>query len=384
MGRSTISCCAFFYLQKALFSRKQAMTLKQTPLNAAHRAMGAKMVDFGGWDMPLHYGSQLEEHQQVRTDAGMFDVSHMRGVDMRGVGVRDFLRYLLANNVDKLQSPGKALYSCLLSPEGGVIDDLIVYFMTENWFRIVVNAGTADNDIAWMKHQAAKHAPKLEITSRNDLAMIAVQGPNAASKLWQAMPGLKELAENLKPFNAVEMGAMFVARTGYTGEDGFEIMLPTKPAPYFWQALADAGVKPIGLGARDTLRLEAGMNLYGHDMDETINPLEAGLAWTVDLKSERDFIGKAALLAKPPSRKLVGLVLQDRGVLRDHQVVKCSHGEGEITSGSFSPTLNQSIALARIPAAVQLGDTVQVVVRDKLLNAKVVKYPFVRNGKGLI
>ena len=222
------------------------------------------------------------------------------------------------------------------------------------------------------------------ITSRGDLAMIAVQGPQAPAKLWLAMPGLQELAENLKPFNAVEMGAMFVARTGYTGEDGFEIMLPAKPAPFFWQALADAGVKPIGLGARDTLRLEAGMNLYGHDMDTSINPLEAGLAWTVDLKSERDFIGKAALLAKPATRKLVGLVLQDRGVLRDHQVVKSAHGDGEITSGSFSPTLNQSIALARIPAAVQIGDTVQVSVRDKLLNAKVVKYPFVRNGKGLI
>jgi len=378
MGRSRFFCCAFFHFKKA------HMTLKQTPLNAAHRAMGAKMVDFGGWDMPLHYGSQLEEHQQVRTDAGMFDVSHMRGVDMRGVGVRDFLRYLLANNVDKLQSPGKALYSCLLNPEGGVIDDLIVYFMNETWFRIVVNAGTADNDIAWMKEQAATHAPALEITSRHDLAMIAIQGPNAASKLWQAMPGLQELAENLKPFNAVEMGTMFVARTGYTGEDGFEIMLPAKAAPFFWQALADAGVKPIGLGARDTLRLEAGMNLYGHDMDDTISPLEAGLAWTVDLKSERDFIGKAALLAKPPARKLAGLVLQDRGVLRDHQVVKTSHGDGEITSGSFSPTLNQSIALARIPAAVQTGDTVQVSIRDKLLNAKVVKYPFVRNGKGLV
>ena len=378
MGRSRFFCCAFFHFKKA------HMTLKQTPLNAAHRAMGAKMVDFGGWDMPLHYGSQLEEHQQVRTDAGMFDVSHMRGVDMRGVGVRDFLRYLLANNVDKLQSPGKALYSCLLNPEGGVIDDLIVYFMSETWFRIVVNAGTADNDIAWMKEQAANHAPKLEITSRADLAMIAVQGPNAAAKLWQAMPGLQELAENLKPFNAVEMGTMFVARTGYTGEDGFEIMLPAKAAPFFWQALADAGVKPIGLGARDTLRLEAGMNLYGHDMDDTISPLEAGLAWTVDLKSERDFIGKAALLAKPATRKLVGLLLQDRGVLRDHQVVKTSHGDGEITSGSFSPTLNQSIALARIPAEVQTGDTVQVSIRDKLLNAKVVKYQFVRNGKGLV
>jgi aminomethyltransferase len=360
------------------------MTLKATPLNAAHRAMGAKMVDFGGWDMPLHYGSQLEEHQQVRTDAGMFDVSHMRGVDMRGEGVRDFLRYLLANNVDKLQTPGKALYSCLLNPEGGVIDDLIVYFMTENWFRIVVNAGTADNDIAWMKQQASKRSLKLEITSRDDLAMIAVQGPNAAAKLWQAMPGLQDLAEKMQAFNAVEMGTMFVARTGYTGEDGFEIMLPAKAAAFFWQALADAGVKPIGLGARDTLRLEAGMNLYGHDMDVSISPLEAGLTWTVDLKSERDFIGKAALLAKPASRKLAGLVLQERGVLRDHQVVKTSHGEGEITSGSFSPTLNQSIALARIPAAVQTGDVVQVLIRDKLLNAKVVKYPFVRNGKGLI
>lgn len=360
------------------------MTLQTTPLNAAHRAMGAKMVDFGGWDMPLNYGSQIEEHQQVRTGAGMFDVSHMRVVDLRGEGVRDFLRYLLANNVDKLQSTGKALYSCMLKPEGGVIDDLIVYFINETMFRLVVNAGTADKDIAWMKEQAVTHAPKLEIRPRLDLAMIAVQGPAAAAKLWQAMPGLQNLAENLKPFTAVEMGTMFVARTGYTGEDGFEIMLPTQAAAYFWEALNKAGVKPIGLGARDTLRLEAGMNLYGHDMDESISPLEAGLAWTVDLKSERDFIGKAALLAQPPTRKLAGLVLQDRGVMRDHQAVITGHGDGEITSGSFSPSLNLSIALARIPAAVQIGDTVQISVRDKLLNAKVVKYPFVRNGKALV
>jgi len=378
MGRGRIFCRAFFILGKKL------MTLQTTPLNAAHRAMGAKMVDFGGWDMPLNYGSQIEEHQQVRTNAGMFDVSHMRVVDIRGEGVRDFLRYLLANNVDKLQSSGKALYSCMLNPDGGVIDDLIVYFINETMFRLVVNAGTAEKDIAWMKEQAAAHAPKLEIKPRLDLAMIAVQGPAAAAKLWEAMPGLQNLAESLKPFTAVEMGTMFVARTGYTGEDGFEIMLPTQAAAFFWEALNKAGVKPIGLGARDTLRLEAGMNLYGHDMDESINPLEAGLAWTVDLKSERDFIGKAALLAQPPTRKLAGLVLQDRGVMRDHQVVKTSHGDGEITSGSFSPSLNQSIALARIPAAVQIGDTVQISVRDKLLNAKVVKYPFVRNGKALV
>jgi aminomethyltransferase len=314
----------------------------------------------------------------------MFDVSHMRVVDLKGASVRDFLRYLLANNVDKLTSPGKALYSCMLLDNGGVIDDLIVYFMKEDWFRIVVNAGTADKDIAWMKQQAAQHAPKLVINDHPELAMIAVQGPNARAKVWEALPGSRELTEKLVPFSAAEMGTMFIARTGYTGEDGFEVMIPANAAPYFWATLAEKGVKPIGLGARDTLRLEAGMNLYGQDMDETINPLEAGLAWTVDLKSQRDFIGKSALLANPPTRKLVGLVLLDRGVLRGHQKVHTDHGEGEITSGSFSPTLEKSIALARVPIGVQISDTVQVSIRDKMLSAKVVKYPFARNGKGLI
>ncbi len=342
------------------------------------------MVDFGDWDMPVNYGSQIDEHHQVRRDAGMFDVSHMRTVDIQGEGVRAFLRYLLANNVDKLQSSGRALYCCLLRPDGGVIDDLIVYFMNEQWFRIVVNAGTADKDIVWMGEQADVHAPHLKITSRNDLAMVAVQGPNARAKVWQVLPQTQAATEGLQPFWAADCGDYFVARTGYTGEDGFEIILPATQVTTFWDALHKAGVAPIGLGARDTLRLEAGMNLYGQDMDETINPLEAGLAWTVDLKSERDFIGKAALQAKPPIRKLIGLVLQDRGVLRGHQVVHTAHGEGEITSGSFSPTLNLSIALARVPSSVLLGDTVQVAIRDKMLAAKVVKYPFVRNGKSLI
>jgi len=346
--------------------------------------MGAKMVDFGGWDMPVNYGSQIEEHHHVRNNCGMFDVSHMRVVDIKGDGARGFLRFLLANNVDKLASPGKALYSCMLLESGGVIDDLIVYFLNEKWFRIVVNAGTADKDIAWMKQQALKHAPQLDIADHPELAMIAVQGPNARAKVWEALPGSRELTENLAPFNAVEMGTMFIARTGYTGEDGFEIMIPAKSAPFFWATLMEKGVKPIGLGARDTLRLEAGMNLYGQDMDETVNPLEAGLAWTVDLKSERDFVGKAALQANPPSRKLVGLVLLDRGILRGHQAVHTAHGDGEITSGSFSPTLEKSIAFARVPKEVQTGDSVQVAVRDKMLAAKVVKYPFVRNGKSLI
>ena len=360
------------------------MALKQTPLNAAHRTMGAKMVDFGGWDMPVNYGSQINEHHQVRNDCGMFDVSHMRVVDVKGEGTRHFLSYLLANNVNKLTVPGKALYSCMLLKNGGVIDDLIVYFMQEDWFRIVVNAGTADNDIAWMKQQAAEYAPKVTIVDYPEMAIIAVQGPNAQSKFWDAVPESKTATESLKPFNAVETGSMFIARTGYTGEDGFEVILPANDAPALWAALAENGVKPIGLGARDTLRLEAGMNLYGQDMDETSNPLEAGLAWTVDLKSERDFIGKMALQANPPSHKLVGLVLQDRGVLRSHQKVHTDHGDGEITSGSFSPTLEKSIALARAPKPVQIGDQVQVAIRDKMLTANVVKYPFARNGKGLI
>ncbi|TAN78385.1 MAG: glycine cleavage system protein T [Gallionella sp.] len=390
------------------------MALKETPLNAAHRALGAKMVDFGGWDMPVNYGSQIDEHHQVRRDCGMFDVSHMRVVDIKGKGVRDFLRYLLANNVDKLTAPGKALYSCMLLENGGVIDDLIAYFMEEQWFRIVVNAGTADKDIAWMKQQATEHAkahpesyaasesgaesavsaeaqtgapeekPPLDIADHPELSIIAIQGPNAKAKLWAAMPGSQKLTEGLAPFSAVVVGSMFIARTGYTGEDGFEVMIPANAAPYFWDSLVAKGVKPCGLGARDTLRLEAGMNLYGQDMDESVSPLESGLAWTVDLKSERDFIGKAALLANPPARKLAGLVLLDRGVLRGHQQVNTACGAGEITSGSFSPTLNQSIALARLPKEVQIGEQVQVAIRDKMLSAKVVKYPFARNGKSLV
>ena len=356
--------------------------LKQTPLNAAHRDMGAKMVDFGGWDMPVNYGSQIEEHHQVRNDVGMFDVCHMLVVDVKGDDVRGFLRGLVANNVDKLTVSGKALYSCMLNPQGGVIDDLIIYFMSEDWFRIVVNAGTADKDVAWMQQQAAGRA--LTVTPRRDLAMIAVQGPHARAKVWQAIPGAQAVTEAMKPFNAVEFQQYFIARTGYTGEDGFEVVLPVAEADAMWRHLADLGVKPIGLGARDTLRLEAGMNLYGQDMDETTNPLESGLAWTVDLKSERDFIGKAALQSRDINMQLVGLVLLDKGVLRAHQVVNTRHGAGEITSGTFSPTLQQSIALARIPLGIAPGAEVEVAVRDKQLKAKVVSYPFARNGKSLI
>jgi aminomethyltransferase len=357
---------------------------QKTVLNDAHRRLGAKMVDFGGWDMPLHYGSQLEEHLAVRSDCGMFDVSHMCAVDVTGADAQAFLRRLLANNVDKLKLPGKALYSAMLNTRGGVVDDLIVYFLGEANYRVVINAGTAEKDLAWMAARAGEWQMAVRVKARRDLAIIAVQGPNARAHVWQALPETRVASEGLKPFFAVTVGELFVASTGYTGEDGFEITLPGERAESLWQALLDSGVRPIGLGARDTLRLEAGMNLYGQDMDETVSPLDAGLAWTVDLPAARDFVGKAALLAQPMQRQFLGLLLIDRGVLRAHQKVVCQAGEGEITSGTFSPTLQQSIALARLPLGVALGDTVEVQVRDKLLKARVVKPCFVRNGKAMV
>jgi len=356
----------------------------RTPLYETHVASGAKIVDFGGWDMPLNYGSQIEEHHAVRRDAGMFDVSHMCPVDVRGGDARAFLRYLVANNVDRLTQPGKALYSCMLNHAGGVVDDLIIYFMGDDWFRVVVNASTAPKDLAWMEKVRMDRDVAITLTPRRDLAMIAVQGPNARAKFWQVRPATKAATENLGVFFAAAVGDLFVARTGYTGEDGFEAMLPADQAPALWADLKAAGVAEAGLGARDTLRLEAGMNLYGNDMDETISPLDAGLAWTVDLKTPREFVGRAALERDGARKALVGLKLLDKGVLRSHQKVVTSHGDGEITSGTFAPTLGFSVAMARVPQGVKAGDTVQVDIRGKLLAAQVVKMPFVRNGKPMI
>ena len=373
--------------------------LKHTPLNATHRALGARMVDFGGWDMPVNYGSQIEEHHAVRQDAGMFDVSHMCVVDLEGQNTRAFLRQLVANNIDKLQTPGKALYSCMLNPQGGVIDDLIIYFFREDWFRVVVNAGTAEGDLAWMREQNAALGTGVTITPRRDdnvpdgiapFAIIAIQGPNAREKVWAAFPATRAPSEALKPFNAAfatepGIGEIMVARTGYTGEDGFELVIPANAAEHAWNTLKDQGVRPAGLGARDTLRLEAGMNLYGQDMDIHVSPLNAGLSWTVDLQSERDFIGKAALQARGQTQQFVGLILREKGgVLRAHQVVATPAGDGEITSGTFSPSMQQSIAFARIPTGIAIGSDVHVVIRDKKLTATVVKLPFVRNGKALV
>ncbi|MCX7556070.1 glycine cleavage system aminomethyltransferase GcvT [Xanthomonadaceae bacterium JHOS43] len=361
---------------------------QQTVLNASHRAAGARMVDFGGWDMPIHYGSQVEEHHQVRRDVGMFDVSHMTVIDLHGDNVRPFLRHLLANNVDKLKTQGKAIYSCMLNERGGVIDDLIAYRLGDDFFRLVTNASTRDKDLAWIRQQAAPF--DVTVTERPELALIAVQGPNARSAVLPLIAATdRERVETLARFSAADAQgangeALFVARTGYTGEDGFEIVLPQDQAVAFWNHLVEAGVKPIGLGARDTLRLEAGMNLYGQDMDENVTPFEAGLAWTVTLDEGRDFIGRAALESQKAAgvpRRMVGLVLEDKGILRHGQRVATAAGDGEILSGTFSPTLAKSIAFARIPS----GDAgeVNVDIRGKLLPARIVKYPFVRDGKAV-
>jgi glycine cleavage system T protein (aminomethyltransferase) len=356
----------------------------RTPLYETHVASGARIVDFGGWDMPLNYGSQIEEHHAVRRDAGMFDVSHMCPVDIRGADTRAFLRYLVANNVDRLTQPGKALYSCMLNHAGGVVDDLIIYFLRDDWFRVVVNASTAEKDLAWMAKVQLERGFAVTIAPRRDLAMIAIQGPNARAKFWQVRPETKTATEGLGVFFAAAVGDLFIARTGYTGEDGFEVMLPAEQAAPLWTDLKATGVAEAGLGARDTLRLEAGMNLYGNDMDETISPLDAGLAWTVDLKTPRDFVGRASLERDGAHKALVGLKLLDKGVLRSHQKVVTPQGEGEITSGTFAPTLGFSVAMARVPPGVKPGDTVQVDIRGKQLAAQVVKMPFVRNGKGMI
>ena len=357
---------------------------QKTVLNDQHRQQGARMVDFGGWDMPLHYGSQIEEHHAVRQDCGMFDVSHMCSADLCGSGAKAFLQRLLANNVDKLKTPGRALYSAMLNEAGGVIDDLIVYYLADGQYRLVLNAGCAEKDLAWMQEKLGEWPYQATLTARRDLAMIAVQGPNAKTKVWQVLPQARAASEVLKPFHSVQVEDFFIATTGYTGEDGFEITLPAARAVAFWQALLAAGVRAVGLGARDTLRLEAGMNLYGQDMDETVSPLDAGLAWTVDLLSERDFTGKAALQAQGQQKEFLGLLLASGGILRAHQKVITAQGEGEITSGSFSPTLQQSIALARLPRGIAPGAEVEVDIRGKALKVRVVKPGFVRHGKALV
>ncbi len=354
----------------------------KTPFYQAHVEAGARIVDFGGWDLPINYGSQIDEHHIVRQSAGMFDVSHMTVVEIKGDNARPFLSNLLANDIAKLQEPGKALYSCMLNQEGGILDDLITYYLSETHFRMVVNAATHDKDMAWLELQAADF--EVSVVERKDLAMLAVQGPEARQKMANVLTGDDaDAALALKIFQAAQIGDLFIARTGYTGEDGFEIMLPATMAINLWNDLLAENVTPCGLGARDTLRLEAGMNLYGQDMDETTSPYVSGLSWTVALSEQRVFIGSSALVLEKEAgiqKKLVGIVLEGRGVLRPHQSLVNEAGEviGETTSGSFSPTLQKAIAMARIDKHVV--DSCMVDIRGRKLPVRIVKMPFARKG----
>ena len=358
---------------------------QRTPLYDLHLALGAKMVDFGGWDMPLHYGSQVEERHEVRRDCGVFDVSHMTVIDITGVQAKEWLQYLLANDVERLNTPGRALYSAMLNEQGGVVDDMIVYLMPDG-YRLIVNAATRDQDLAWMQAQSLGYA--VQLLERPELALLAIQGPQARHKVAELVSQARsQVIQQLKPFEGQSSGDWFIARTGYTGEDGLEILLPADQAPAFFNDLVGAGISPIGLGARDTLRLEAGMNLYGQDIHLSVSPLCANMAWTIAWEpASRKFVGRQALeaeMAGGVQLKLVGLVLEERGVLRAHQVVRIANvGEGEITSGSFSPTLSKSIALARVPMAT--ADRAEVEIRGKWYPVRVVKPTFVRQGKALI
>ncbi len=353
----------------------------RTPLYSRHLEAGAKIVDFGGWDMPLHYGSQLDEHHAVRRSAGVFDVSHMGVVDLRGRDPRGLLASVMANNPDKLAAAGRAMYSCMLNERGGVIDDLIVYRFAHDHYRVVVNAGTRSGDIDWLSQHAGRFG--VTVDERDELGMLAVQGPDARARAASLLPVAAAQTMALKPFSACLEGDWMVARTGYTGEDGWEIVVPQSQLDAVWHALLAAGIQACGLGARDTLRLEAGMNLYGQDMDEDTSPLESGLGWTVAWQPEdRDFIGRAALEAQRaagPLRRFVGLLLEERGVLRAHQRVITPTGEGELTSGTFSPTLGRAIGLARLPAGD--SDECEVEIRGRRMRARIVRPPFVRHGK---
>ncbi len=359
--------------------------MAETSLYDEHVSQGAKVVDFHGWALPLHYGSQIEEHLSVRNDAGMFDVSHMTVVDVLGAGGRQFLLHLLSNNVDELTT-GQALYSCMLNQHGCIMDDLIVYYRSSDNYRLVLNAATRDKDLNWLRSQAKGFSVGLQ--ERPDLGILAIQGPNAVDKAMACFNAAKmDAISTLREFEGVDVLDWFIARTGYTGEEGLEVILPNEQMPELWQALLKQGVKPCGLGARDSLRLEAGMMLYGQDMDETTTPYESGLAWTVKLTpADRDFIGRGGLNAQKQrgiERKMVGLVLEDKGVLRPGlRVFSEGVQDGIITSGGYSPTLEKSIAFARVP--VEMSASAFVEIRSKTLPVTLTKPRFVRRGKVII
>ncbi len=357
----------------------------RTPLYDMHLALGAKIIDFNGWDMPLHYGSQVDEHHHVRKECGMFDISHMSIFDIQGTQAQAFLQHVLCNDVALLETIGSAQHSLLLNEQGGVIDDLMV-FRTDSGYRLVGNAVTHQRVQSWLNEHAEPFA--CTVSWRNDLCLFSIQGPFTRERLSGILSSSRsQLVQTLEHHFAAADGDWFISCTGYTGEIGIEIMLPSTQAVDFMNELVGAGIAPIGIGARDTLRLEAGFNLYGFDSNEQISPLTTNMQHVVCWQPEsRNFIGRQALQTqqdKGVAEKLVGLVLEERGVLRAGQPVRIDNQiSGVITSGSFSPSLGKAIALARVP--IDTGDRAEVEIRHKWFPVRVVKPRFVRYGKILV
>lgn len=359
---------------------------KHTSLFALHRAAGARMIEFGGWEMPVQYTGIVEEHRSVRTAAGLFDVAHMGEVEITGPGALESVQRLIPNDASRL-AVGQGLYSPMCTPAGGIIDDLTVFRLGEQRFFFVVNAARTEQDFSWI----AEHTRNATPTNRSaDLALLALQGPRAAEILQALTPFNLSTLAYFHASDGVTVAACrcLVSRTGYTGEDGFEIACAWDDAPALWTALLDAGRRygavPVGLGARDTLRLEAGYMLYGNDIDETTTPLEAPLAWTV--KTDKgDFIGREALLAQKArgvDRKFAGFEMIDRAIPRQgHDLHADGRRVGRVTSGTFGPWVNKSIGMGYVERALgQPGAPVHVEIRGRLHAARVVKLPFYRRA----
>ncbi len=372
------------------------MTLQTTPLHATHVALGAKMAAFGGWDMPIQYEGILAEHEAVRTQVGLFDVSHMGEVDFEGSDALAGVAKLVAHDVSLLV-PGKAQYTVTCQDDGGIVDDCIVYQLGPQRYRIVINAANIEQDLAHFRAGLADFEGDCTMTDRSsEFALLAVQGPKAVALVAELAEQAEQAAHGVSTLREVPSFGMgectiggtevLAARTGYTGEDGFELFVPAADAVAVWTALTNAGAKPIGLGARDTLRLEARLSLYGNDIDTTTNPYEAGLGWVVKLDKPHPFIGQQALRAVKAagvSRKLVGFEVTDRGIVRagaevlgeDDAVV------GRVTSGGVAPTVGGAIGLAYVPTAMATpGGALTLRQRGRILRAKQVQGPFYKRA----
>ncbi|MDC0207743.1 glycine cleavage system aminomethyltransferase GcvT [Pseudomonadota bacterium] len=352
--------------------------MNKTPLHNAHIQLGAKMVNFSNWEMPISYSSLIKEHNAVRNAAGIFDVSHMSVFDFDGGNQIAFFKKIFANDIKKIYKNNKAIYGALLNEEGGILDDLIIYH-ANNKFRLVSNCSTREQNKQWLEKYAVEFGVK--VMERSDMGILAIQGPDALNKIME----IKEIdaqVNTLPSFGCMFEGDKLYARTGYTGEDGLELIVPTQDINHLWDQALELGCTPIGLGARDTLRLEAGLNLYGNDMTINNHPYESNLGWTIDMSDKnREFIGKNALLSidQSKSQKIVGIILQDKGVLRSGYEITHEQGKGVVLSGSYSPTLQSSIGLARVDQGYK--ENGKVMIRNKVLNIDFVSPRFLGQGK---